>query len=150
MKRIALVLATALAALLATPAMAGGYGHRGHHGHHGHHYGRHHFGPRIHHGYRHGHRHHRTAHYVGAGLLLGAVAHAVLQPRTVVRTRVIERRPAETTVYREPVPAPQSAPAPIERPEVYLRKDPNGDCWLIERGEDGTEIISPQDPSVCG
>ena len=146
-----LVLFLAASALWVAPAQAGG-GH-----HHGYGYG--HYRPhyRPHHGYHHGYRRHYGVHghhhdgykYIGAGLLLGAVAHGIFSQPRVERT-VVRTVPAGRVYTPAPRPAPAAPPpAPIERPDVYLRKDPNGECWLIERVEDGSEIITPQSPEVC-
>jgi hypothetical protein len=75
----------------------------------------------------------------------------MFRPRVVTRTRVVYRDPPREAIYDAPAPAPQAVtPLPAERPDVYLRRDPDGDCWLIEREADGTEIITPQEQGVCG
>lgn len=152
------LIAALVALVTATSAHAGGrnygYGHYGHgYGHYGrhgggygHHYGRHH--------YR--HRHHGHYGYLAAGLLLGgAFVHSMNRPY-VVRERVVYRRPVERVGYREPIQQTRVRvergyePVPAEPPPYYYRRDADGECWLIERAEDGSETITPQDPNVCG
>lgn len=143
------VLALAVTLGISTPAMArGNYGHHGG-GHHGYGYRGHHYGN--------GHRYYGGQHkygYLAAGLVLGAaISNYRYQPRFVQRRTVVYRRPvyAQPTVYTQPVSqAPQATPAPVERPDYFLRKDRNGECWLVESTEDGEQIITPQSPDVCG
>jgi hypothetical protein len=162
MNRIKLGMIAAMAALAAltvsAPVHAGG--NHGHHGggHYDYRYSNHRYDRYRHNNrhYRHyGHnRHNHKYGYLAAGLVLGAVInnHAYSRPRVERRT-VVYRTPVQTrqTVYTPSVQVePQAVPAPIERPDYYLRKDRNGECWLVENTEDGEQIITPQSPDVCG
>ena len=143
-----LLLALAATLGFSAPASAGGYyGHHrgGHHGYRNHYYG-----------YRHGHRYsrHHDYGYLAAGLVLGAAfSNYDNRPRYVERRTVIYRTPiiSQPTIYTPARrPAQQGQPAPAERPDYYLRKDRDGECWLVETTEEGEQIITPQSPDVCG
>ena len=112
------------------------YGHSGHHYSYGHHYsGRHNYG------------------YLATGLILGAsFSNYYRQPPYVERRTVIYRTPDYAQPVALPVaqPAPRGVSAPVERPNYYLRKDRNGECWLVESTDDGEQIITPQSADVCG
>ena len=132
------------------PASAGGsYGHhRG--GHHGYGYGH----RSRHYGYGHRYGGHHGYGYLAAGLVLGAAfSNYGYGPRYAERRSVIYRTPvqAQRTIYTPAAPpAPRDEPAPVERPDYYLRKDRDGECWLVESTAEGEQIITPQSPDVCG
>ena len=121
-----------------------GHSYGGHHRGYGYSYGGHHRGyGRHHYG-----GHHDYYGYLAAGLLVGGLAYTLNQP-AVVRERVVYRRPIERApVSAEPVSVYQ--PVPAEPPPYHYRKNADGSCWLIERAEDGSETITPQDAGVCG
>ncbi len=150
MKTLALI--ALVAGLTAVPAATAGGWHIGYYGGHGH-YRPYHYRPYRHHGYYHRHRRHRDYYgAVAAGLVFGGILHAATRPAPVVVERRIYRRPVTTTreVYRPAPPAePRGQPAPAEKPPYYYRRGADGSCDLIERLEDGSEIITPQPPEEC-
>jgi hypothetical protein len=157
MKKVLIGLAIMLALVIALPAQAGArHSHYrpDYRAHHGHHYD---------HGYRHprhyGRHYDRHGHsdgfkYVGAGLILGAVANAVLRPAPVYETRVVYRRPVERAQQRAHVVPPPSEFVTGQTPppgghDVFLRRKANGECWLVETEANGDQVLTPQEPEVC-
>lgn len=76
----------------------------------------------------------------------------VVQQPVVVSQRVVHSRPAPIVVRRT-IETPAESAAPVRsataRPSTYLLRDLRGDCFVVERESDGTEIRSQVETARC-
>jgi hypothetical protein len=159
--KIAILAATALSlAILGTTASAGDRGYSNKHKSYKNHYKqRHHYKHRNRHSRHHRYnyrRHSSNGGYILGGLVLGGlINHAYHNntyhhPSTVVHTTKVIR-PPETVVHHtyeyEKTEDKQNGSEVL--PSVQLLKDTQGRCFAITHNDEGEQVLSEIEQSIC-